>query len=201
MASAASIQINIDEHYKKCVLALQKIAQLADTGSRAHQERFCPNGDGDGIANGWRVAEAMREIANDVVGSVSLPKSLFCEMDRVRVKFGADRGHYGTIRHVGGEDGTYYGVKLDCHDKEVGYSEYELEQANPDEPAWVTRFAKGKADCSPFVAKEIADQVRGLLVYKRAMDSMARQFIHPKMTALELAQAQLKGITNGGTEK
>jgi hypothetical protein len=62
-------------------------------------------------------------------------------------------------------------VKLDCHDKEVGYSEYELEQANPDEPAWVTRFAKGKAATSPFTAKEIADQVRELLIYKRAMES------------------------------
>jgi hypothetical protein len=49
--------------------ALQLIAQLADTKSRAHKERFCPNGEGDGIANGWRVAEAMREIANDVVGN------------------------------------------------------------------------------------------------------------------------------------
>lgn len=119
-------------------------------------------------------------------------KSLFREMDRVRVKYGRDAGHYGTITHVGGDDGTYYGVKLDCHDKEVGYSEYELEQANPDEPAWVTRFAKGKADCSPFVAKEIADQVRELLIYKRAMESMAAQFIHPKMTAREMAEAQLK---------
>lgn len=193
MADVKAIQVNIDEHYKRCVMALQQIAQLADTGSRAHKERFQPNGEGDGIANGWRVAEAMREIANDVVGSVSLPKSLFCEMDRVRVKFGRDAGHYGTITHVGGDDGTYYGVKLDCHDKEVGYSEYELEQANPDEPAWVTRFAKGKADCSPFVAKEIADQVREMLVYKRAMESMAKQFIHPKMTAREMAEMQLRG--------
>jgi hypothetical protein len=48
--------------------ALQLIAQLADTKSRAHKERFQPNGEGDGIANGWRVAEAMREIANDVIG-------------------------------------------------------------------------------------------------------------------------------------
>jgi hypothetical protein len=71
MASAAAIQVNIDEHYKRCVIALQQIAQLADTGSRVHKERFQPNGEGDGIANGWRVAEAMREIANDVVGSVS----------------------------------------------------------------------------------------------------------------------------------
>jgi hypothetical protein len=190
--NANSIQVNIDEHYKQCVMALQQIAQLADTGSKAHKERFQPNGEGDGIANGWRVAEAMREIANDVVGSVSLPKSLFCEGDRVRVKHGRDAGHYGTITHVGGDDGTYYGVKLDCHDREVGYSEYELEQANLNEPAWVTRFAKGKADCSPFVAKEIAGQVREMLIYKRAMESMAKQFVHPKMTAREMAETQLR---------
>jgi len=168
MAIKAEVQVSIDSHHKKCIAALTEIALLADTGSKAHKERFQPNGKGDGIANGWRVAEAMREIANDVVGSVSLLRSLFAEMDRVRVKFGRDRGHYGTIKHVGGDDGTYYGVKLDCHDKEMGFSEYELEQANPDEPAWVTRFAKGKADCSPFVAKEIADQVRELLAYKQA---------------------------------
>ncbi len=195
MASSASIQVNIDEHYKQCVTALQQIAQLADTGSKAHKERFCLTFGSDGKANGWRVAEAMREIANDVVGSISLPKSLFCEGDRVRVKHGIDAGHYGTITHIGGDDGTYYGVKLDCHDKEVGYSEYELEQANLDEPAWVTRFAKGKADCSPFVAKEIADQVREMLIYKRAMESMARQFVHPKTTAREMAESQLRQST------
>jgi len=195
VASSAEVQVYIDDHYKQCVTALQQIAQLADTGSRAHKERFQPNGEGDGVANGWRVAEAMREIANDVAGSVSLPKSLFCKMDRVRVKAGRDAGHYGTITHVGGDDGTYYGVKLDCHDQEMGFSEYELEQANPDEPAWVTRFAKGKADCSPFVAREIADQVREMLIYKRAMESMAKQFVHPKMTAREMAEMQLRECT------
>ena len=192
MADVKAVQVFIDDHHKKCVAALQQIAQLADTGSELHKQRFQPNGEGNGIANGWRVAEAMREIANDVVGSVSLPKSLFCEMDRVRVKAGRDAGHYGTITHVGGDNGTYYGVKLDCYDKEVGYSECELEQANPDEPAWVTRFAKGKADCSPFVAKEIADQAREMLMYKRAMESMAKQFIHPKTTAKELAEQILR---------
>ena len=134
----------------------------------------------------------MREIANDVVGSVSLPRSLYAEGDRVRVKTGRDAGHYGTVTHVGGDDGTYYGVKLDCHHAEMGFCEYEIEQANQDEPSWVTRFAKGKADCSPFVAKEIADQVRELLVYKRAMESMAKQFIHPKMTAMQMAESQLR---------
>lgn len=49
--------------------------------------------------------------------------------DRVRIKFGADRGHYGTVTSSGGDDGTYYGVKLDCHPVEMGYSEYELAAA------------------------------------------------------------------------
>jgi len=31
-----------------------------------------------------------------------------------------------------------------------------------------------------------------LLIYKEAMDSMAAQMIHPKMTGLEMAQMQLK---------
>lgn len=191
MASAASIQVSIDEHYKKCVSALQQIAQLADTGSCVHKERFCPNGDGDGIANGWRVAEAMREMANDAVGSVELPRSMFSVGDRVRVLQGFDAGTCGTVSHVGGDDGAYYGVKLDACGKDVGYSEYELEQADRDEPAWVTRFAKGNAATSPFTAKEIADQVRELLVYKRAMESMAKQFISPKISAREMAEMQL----------
>ena len=72
MANAQSIQIIIDEHYKQCVMALQQIAQLADTGSQLHKERFQANGEGDEIPNGWRVAEAMREIANDVIGSLSI---------------------------------------------------------------------------------------------------------------------------------
>jgi FtsZ-binding cell division protein ZapB len=58
--------------HRRCVEALQQISQLGDTDSKVHKERFCPNGEGDGIANGWRVAEAMREVANSVVGGVSL---------------------------------------------------------------------------------------------------------------------------------
>ncbi len=65
---------------------------------------------------------------------MSLPKSLFCKMDRVRVKVGLAEGSYGTITHVGGDAGTYYGVKLDCHSEEMGFSECELEQANPAKP-------------------------------------------------------------------
>jgi hypothetical protein len=38
-----------------------------------------------------------------------------------------------------------------------------------------------------------AEQLDDLSIYKRAMESMAAQFIHPKMTAHELAEMQLKG--------
>jgi len=72
-------------------------------------------------------------------------------------------------------------------------------QAIPDEPAWVTRFAKGNADISPFVAKDIASQVRELLVYRRAIESMAAQFIHPKTTALQLARQILQQQTPQNT--
>lgn len=56
-------------------------------------------------------------------------KNKFRVHDRVRVKYGANRGHYGTITHVGGDDGTYYGVKLDTWSEEMGFSEYELDYA------------------------------------------------------------------------
>jgi len=56
-------------------------------------------------------------------------KGRFALWDRVRIKFGSSRGHYGTIWYVGGDDGTYYGVMLDADTVQVGYSDYELERA------------------------------------------------------------------------
>ena len=57
----------------KCVAALQKIAMLADTGSEVYKQRF----DGTVLAdNGWAVAEAMREVANDCIGSLPLEEDL-----------------------------------------------------------------------------------------------------------------------------
>jgi hypothetical protein len=54
-------------------------------------------------------------------------KPRFKKLDRVRVKYGVDWGHYGTITHCGGDDGTFYSVKLDCYSKEIQYSDHELE--------------------------------------------------------------------------
>jgi len=52
--------------------ALQKIALLADTGSELHRKEFgCDSATG-WTANGWRVAEKMREVANDMVGNLPL---------------------------------------------------------------------------------------------------------------------------------
>jgi len=59
----------MENECKKCkryVTALAEIAQLADTGSDLHCQTFNTN-PGQRTANGWRVAEAMREVALDAV--------------------------------------------------------------------------------------------------------------------------------------
>ena len=48
---------------------------------------------------------------------------------------------------------------------------------------------------SDLTNRDLLRQIEELQVYKRAMESMAKQFIHPRMTALELAELQLKGNT------
>jgi len=69
----------------------------------------------------------------------------FQKLDRVRIKFGSDRGHYGTVIYVGGNEGGYYGVKLDCVMNPVGYSDYELELAVPPDrmALWGDKGHKG----------------------------------------------------------
>ena len=65
------MQVFIDNHHKRCVEALQRITLLADTMSQEHYETF-DTGPGQRLVNRWRVAEKMREIANDVIGSREL---------------------------------------------------------------------------------------------------------------------------------
>ena len=76
MASSAEVQVFIDEKFNQCVEALQKIAMLADTGSELHRKEFGDDSATGWTANGWRVAEKMREIANDVVGSLPIEEDL-----------------------------------------------------------------------------------------------------------------------------
>jgi len=71
VATSAIVQVFIDDHHKRCAAALQRIALLADTMSQEHYETF-DTGPGQPLVNGWRVAEKMREIANDVIGSLEL---------------------------------------------------------------------------------------------------------------------------------
>ena len=72
MASSVEVQVFIEEKFKQCVAALQKIAMLADIGSELHRKEFGPDSATGWTANGWRVAGKMREVANDVVGSLPL---------------------------------------------------------------------------------------------------------------------------------
>jgi len=84
-----------------------------------------PDDDHGTVSRCWSTSQTLESLQR-----INSPTG-FTVSDRVRIKFGRDRGHYGTIVSKGGDDGTYYGVKLDCHDKEVGYSEYELDHAKP----------------------------------------------------------------------
>jgi hypothetical protein len=145
MADSAQVQVFIDDHHKRCVKALQLIALLADTGSQEYKERFDPEGP-NGIPTGWRVAEAMREIANDTIGNVPI-------MSR-----SSHRGFW-----------CEFNTKGQCLD---------LVEGNRDERPGIGYVW-------------IQEGVEELEIYKRAMDSMAAQFVHPKMTALELAKSQL----------
>lgn len=76
-----------------------------------------------------------------------------------------------------------------------GPAAVESSDAHESEPAWVTRLAQGNTGMSSFVALEIAREVRQLLVYQRAMEAMAAQFVCPKTTPQELADQILKGGT------
>lgn len=65
----------------------------------------------------------------DATTDSTTPAGKFKYHDRVRIKFGTNRGCYGTVTHCGGDNGTYYGVKLDTWPNEMGFSEYELDHA------------------------------------------------------------------------
>lgn len=47
----------------------------------------------------------------------------------VRINNGVDKGRTGRITSIGGDNATYYGVRLcDLEEIELGYSEYELDE-------------------------------------------------------------------------
>lgn len=80
----------------------------------------------------------------------------------------------------------------------------EPQQPQVTEPAeYIDRWQVAVLESKLFVVEQEAKKsIRDLLrqneelqIYKRAMESMAKQFIHPRMTALELAELQLKEQT------
>lgn len=68
MASVNEVQVFVDDHHRKCVEALKRIALLTDVKSVEHQEKFSEWYRIGTTPSGWRVAESIREIANDALG-------------------------------------------------------------------------------------------------------------------------------------
>jgi hypothetical protein len=61
------------------------------------------------------------------------------------------------------------------------------EHQTPNEPNTEEQLAYFERRCA-----ELKAENDSLSIYKRAMESMAAQFVHPKITALQLAELQLK---------
>lgn len=62
---------------------MQKVAELADTGTSIHQVIFDPYADGK-IVSGWRVAEKMRECLLEVLSSERGPRAtVTCECGKL----------------------------------------------------------------------------------------------------------------------
>lgn len=72
MADSSEVQVWIDGKAVQCVAALQKIAMLADTESQVHIDTFRAYYEMGDTPTGWRIAEKMREIANDTIGCLPL---------------------------------------------------------------------------------------------------------------------------------
>jgi len=62
-----AIEVFISEHHQRCVKALQQIAQLADTHSDAYKEFSAPYLRMGDKPSGWRIVEAMREVAVEIL--------------------------------------------------------------------------------------------------------------------------------------
>ena len=70
-----NLQGFIDLHHQQCGEALRLIIALGDNMSAEHHKRF-DTGPGQPIANGWRVAEAMRDVAIDAIENPTRPEDL-----------------------------------------------------------------------------------------------------------------------------
>ena len=70
-----NLQGFIDLHHQQCVDALRLIVQFADIKSDEHKQRFDPEGI-HGIPTGWRVADAMRDVAFEAIDNPNCPEDL-----------------------------------------------------------------------------------------------------------------------------
>ena len=174
------------QHHEQCVKALQRIALLADTGSDAHKEEFTSYYADYDKPTGWRVAERMREIANDAIGNAPLAYSSTPYDRAVQEKLDLDL-KIQRLRNFVTRNNMFEELPAD----ERGRLSNQL--------ACMCSYSSILTDrINSFDCGQEVPNVEDLTIYKRAMESMAAQFIHPKMTALELAEMQLKGVSHAG---
>ena len=66
-----NLQGFIDSHHRQCVDALKRIIALADASSDEYWRQFAPV-----VPTGWRVAQAMRDVAIEAIKDDTQPEDL-----------------------------------------------------------------------------------------------------------------------------
>jgi hypothetical protein len=163
---------------------LQRVAMMADTGSKPHKQEFQSYYSNFDTPSGWRVAERMREVANDVVGNLPV-EDTSTPYDRVvREKRELDEKIQRLIEFI---------------TRSIKFAELPTEERRRliNQHGYMCSYSDTLADrIQSFDCGQEVPEIEDLRIYKRAMDSMAAQFIHPKMTAREMAEMQLKGASH-----
>jgi len=129
--------------------ALQRIALLGDTMSEVHHKAF-DTGPGQPIANGWRVAEAMREVANDVIGSEPICDSCGGEGQVQLTDEGGNRMWWACPACRHGASEMTLSDSLRRAMSRCGRSRYRLARQSQGELSeqLLSAFALGKCDLS-----------------------------------------------------
>jgi hypothetical protein len=159
---------------------LQRIALLADCGCEQHKQEYALHYALNQVApSGWRVAEDMRQLANDAVGNLPL-EDTSTPYDRVvREKRELDEKIQRLIEFI---------------TRSSKFAELPTEERRRliNQHGYMCSYSDTLADrIQSFDCGQEVPEIEDLRIYKRAMDSMAAQMIHPKMTGLEMAKMQL----------
>lgn len=164
---------------------LQRIALLADCGSDQHKKEYAAHYALNSVApSGWRVAEDMRQLANDVVGNLPLEDNSTAYERVVREKLELD----SKIQRL-----------MEFITRSSKFAELPTDERRRliNQHGYMCSYSDTLADrIESFDCGQEVPEVEDLRIYKRAFDSMAAQMIHPKMTGREMAEMQLSGACN-----